>query len=169
MTNTFTLRPETAADRADVATVLARSYLGHGAAAIAMVSSLRELPGFKPELSLVGTIHNKVSAFAVLTPVQVGGKAAAALLLAPIAIDPQNTEASAASWVNVVLTEVARQGHRYVLVQGEPGVYLPHGFVPARDHGINGNNDDDDSLLLLKDITPTTPITLKGEVEYPHV
>ena len=50
MTNPFATRPETTADRADVATVLSRTYLADGAAAIALVSSLREMPGFKPEL-----------------------------------------------------------------------------------------------------------------------
>lgn len=168
MTNPFTIRPETASDRAAVATVLARSYLGDGAAAIAMLSNLRELPGFKPDLALVGVVEKKVSAFAALTPVKVGGKNAAALLLAPIALDPQNPDLTAAHWVDTVLAEVARQGHRYVLVQGAPGVYLPQGFIAAKDLGIISNTDDDDSQLLAKDLTPQTPSTLKGEVEYPH-
>lgn len=168
MTNPFTIRAETATDRADVATVLARSYLGDGAAAIIMLSNLRELPAFKQDLALVGIIESKVSAFAALTPVKVGTKTDAALLLAPIAVDPQTTAATAAFWVDAVLHEVARQKHRFVLVQGAPGVYQPHGFVPARNLNIHTTGEDDENLLLVKDLNPNGPVNINGEVEYPH-
>jgi len=169
MTNPFTTRPETLADRAAVATVLSRTYLADGAAAIALISALREMPGFMPELSLVGTIGNKVSGFATLTKVAVGGKPGAALLLSPIAIDTSNPDATPTHWVEAVLAEVSRQGYRYVLVQGEPAVYLPCGFVPAKTIGVfDGNSSDSHSQLLVKDLLPATPATLKGEVEYPH-
>ena len=169
MTNPFATRPETVADRADVATVLSRTYLADGAAAIALVSALREMPGFMPELALVGTISNKISAFAALTKVAVGGKPGAALLLSPIAIDTQNPSANPTHWVEAVLSEVGRQGYRYVLVQGDPGVYLPCGFVPAKTLGVfDGNSSDNHSQLLVKDLLPSTPATLQGEVEYPN-
>jgi predicted N-acetyltransferase YhbS len=169
MTNPFTIRPETLADRAAVATVLARTYLADGAAAIAMLSALRDMPGFMPELALVGSINSKISAFAALTKVAVGGKPGAALLLSPIALDTQNPEATNTHWVEAVLAEVGRLGHRYVLVQGEPGVYLPCGFVPAKTLGVfDSSSEDSRSQLLVKDLAPSTPATLQGEVEYPH-
>lgn len=169
MTKTpLTIRPEAPADRAAIATVLARGYLGNGAAAIAMLSDLREFRSFQKNLALVGLVNKQVVAFAALTPVKVGDKPAAALLLAPITLDPQQPDLAPGDWLETLLTEVARQGHRYLLVQGQPAMYLPHGFAPARDHYIDGGHDEEDNLLLVKDLAPSTPFNLKGEVEYPH-
>lgn len=168
MTNPFQIRAETPADRAAVATVLARSYQADGAAAIALACRLRTQPAFNPQLALVGLVDNKIVACATLTPVTVGAHPEAALMLAPVALDPQHPDVTPALWVEALLAEVARQPYRYVLVQGDPAVYQPHQFVAATTLSVTGEADAEQSVLMVKDLHPHQPAALRGRIEYPQ-
>lgn len=164
----FTLRPEKAAERAGIATLLARAYGGVAVQVIELISNLRRLPTYKPELACVGVTDRKLSAYALFTPVTVGGQPHAALLLAPVAMDPTVVGNLAPSvWLQQILSHVARQGFRYVLVQGDPKVYLPEGFVPASNLGVTGHTAPVGELLLVKDLHPGRPPSLSGAIEYP--
>ena len=164
----FTLRPEKPAERAAIATLLARAYGAAAVGVIELIGTLRRLPSYKPELTCVGITDRKIGAYALFTPVMVGSQPHAALLLAPVAMDPNVVGNLAPSvWLQQVLTHVTRQGFRYVLVQGDPKVYLPEGFVPATNLGVTGATPPTGELLLVKDLHPGRPTSLSGAVVYP--
>jgi predicted N-acetyltransferase YhbS len=159
------LRPETAADRSAIATLIARTYLASGARLIEMTGLLRDLPQYKPELGVLAEIpeHEAPVAYALFTPVTVGGKDGA-VLLAPLAMDTDQPDLDYNAFLHLAIDHVRALGYKAVLMHGVADMYAEDGFEAASAHGIKGGISYPGADLLLK---PLGAFGLKGEVAYP--
>ncbi|MBI1364273.1 MAG: hypothetical protein GC134_09840 [Proteobacteria bacterium] len=159
------LRHETATDRSAIATLIARTYLASGAKLIEMTGLLRDLPQYKPELGVIGELDNETPpvAYALFTPVKVGGKDGV-VLLAPLALDTDQPELDYNAFLHSAIEHVKKLGYKAVLMHGVPEMYVDDGFEPAADVGIKGSISYPGTALLVKNFG-TVPT---GDVAYPE-
>ncbi len=159
----WTTRPETAADAADIHSVnLAAFPTPHEAD---LVDALREDPSWIPGLSMVAEAPDgTVVAYALLTRCSIDG--APALTLGPCAVLPEYQRSGAGSAVVVAVLDAARaQGESLVLCLGHPEYYPRFGFRPASRWGIRpGFEVPDEAMMALPLDEAPVPA---GTIEYP--
>ncbi|MFE0462231.1 GNAT family N-acetyltransferase [Kitasatospora sp. NPDC058965] len=146
MPTDWTVRTETAADRAAVRAVHLAAF--ETAAEADLVDALRADADWIPELSLVveapdGALVGHV----LLTRCRIGGQPA--LCLAPVAVLPAHQGAGAGSaGIRAALAAARERGERAVTVLGHPGYYPRFGFVRASAHGIRPPMEVPDEAMM---------------------
>jgi predicted N-acetyltransferase YhbS len=155
------LREEQAADRAAVATLIARTYQTTAVQVIELASQLRHLEG---AVGLVGELAGAASAYTLLVPVTITGEATAALL-APIAVDMRQEELDFDGWLTAVKEAAQQRGVRYLLLHGEIDAFTAQGFVPAAQHQLTGQT----AGLLACDLATGDAAPQGGVITLPSV
>lgn len=101
--------------------------------------SYRYRDGIDPVASLgfVARCHGGIVGTIRFWPVAIGPRPHAALLLGPLAVSLEHQRAGLGGRLMQRGLDAARaEGHRIVLLVGDPDYYGRFGFAPAADHGI---------------------------------
>lgn len=134
--NAFTLRPETEADRAAVATLLARMYQLEGVKAIEIAAHLRAEEEYQPSHTLIAESEGKPVACAFFSPVQVGTDSSGVLLALLAVVDPEQLDIM--DFLKQSIAKITQEDVNYVLMQGHAENFESLGFVIAETKGISG-------------------------------
>tara|TARA_B100000609_G_C17169339_1_gene410728 strand:+ start:656 stop:1162 length:507 start_codon:yes stop_codon:yes gene_type:complete len=162
----LTIRPEKPEERSRLATIIARTYRGAGARTIEVAGKLRDLPQYVQDLSLVGEQDGEAVAFVMFTPVKVGARDSAALLMAPIAVDPQQENLDVEGFIQQALGKAKEKGYGYVLLHGDAEEYEKYGFKSAKEHGVQSELRLPGVELLVCQLDDKAE-ELAGKVDYP--
>ncbi|MEU1707121.1 N-acetyltransferase [Streptomyces sp. NPDC005706] len=163
MRDTWTTRPETAADAAAVREIHLAAFdtpLEAG-----LVDALRADPAWIDGLSWVSTGTDGTPAgHALLTRCHIGD--VPALCLGPVAVRPEHQRAGAGSAaVRAALRAAGSLGERHVVVLGHPEYYPRFGFVRASAHGIRLTIDVPDEAVMALALDAGSPLPA-GTVRY---
>lgn len=135
----MTIRPERPGDQAAIRAVHERAF-GRPQEAN-LVDALRTLDAFEPRLSLVADDGDVIVGHVLFTETAIGG--ATALVLAPLAVDPEcQGRGVGGELVRNGLSVAEQLGYPVVLVLGDTAYYPRFGFEPAAPHGIRSPYDD---------------------------
>jgi len=159
------LRTERDEDRSQIATLIARTYLENGAKLIEMTGLLRDLPAYKAAHGVIAEVDDTLCAYALFTPLAVGGSKGA-VLLAPLAMDPERPDVDYNGFMHKAIDEMKTLGFKAVLMHGVAQMYEDDGFKPASTFGIKGSISYPGADLLLKPLADSMPLT--GDVTYPE-
>lgn len=162
----MTIRPETAADRSRVATLIARTYATEGAKVIEITSKLREAVGYDKELGFVSD-NDSVDAFVLFTPLKVGGREDQALLLAPFAVDTHEENFDAKSFVEGAIDKVAKKGYRYIFLLGHLEELGEENYSTIDSLSLELEEGIASAHILVKDLGDEHGDALEGVVELP--
>lgn len=158
------LRPETDQDRSAIATLIARTYLENGAKLIEMTGLLRDLPQYRHDLGVLAETEAGPVAYALFTPLEIGGSEGA-VLLAPLAMDTDQPELDYNTFMHQAIERVKDMGFKAVLMHGAADMYADDGFVPATKHGIVSSISYPGATLLIKPLVEGIDMT--GDIAYP--
>ena len=161
------IRCETANDRGRVATLIARTYGAQGAHVIELTGRLRAESSPKNELGFVAEVESEVEAYALFTPLQAGSSDHSAALLAPFAVNIQNTDFDAQSFVRSAIDKVKEQGFRYVFLLGLPQELEEDGFLPAEESGLSFEKGVETGHILVRDFGDKCGASIEGEIQLP--
>lgn len=162
--NAFTLRPETEADRAAVATLLARMYQLEGVKAIEIAAHLRAEDDYQPNHTLIAESEGKPVACAFFSPVHVGADNSGMLLALLAVTDAEKVDIM--TFLTQSIANITQEGVNYVLMQGHAENFAELGFVTAESKGISGIPTTNDGAALL--VKPIGKAALpKGSVNMP--
>jgi putative acetyltransferase len=135
-----------------------------------LVETIRQSPGFTPELSLVAIEDGQVIGHVLFSPIRIETEIgdAAALALAPIAVRPEAQNRGIGSQlIRHGLDECRRLGHRIVVLIGHSNYYPRFGFSPARAMGLEAPFPIPDDVFMALELVPGALKGVKGTVRYP--
>ena len=161
--STLTIRREEAADRGQIASLIAKTYLADGVNIIEVTSALRDEAG-ENSLGIVGAVDGKAVIYALFTPTQVADSKTDAVLLTPFAFDVSYAESGLEGFMDQALEVVAGEGYTHVLALGNIVDMQADGYMLAESLNINLDKDAGASLLV-KPLKETT--SLSGTVHLP--
>ncbi len=116
---------------------------------------LREGAGFIPELSLVAWEDGVMRGSLRFWPIEIGDARTPALLLGPLAVDPeQRGRGIALRLMELSLEKAAELGHRIVVLVGDEPYYAKAGFSAAAARGLRMPGPVDRARLLARELTP---------------
>ncbi|MCE1237708.1 MAG: N-acetyltransferase [Hyphomicrobiales bacterium] len=119
------IRPQTAADLAAIEALHEHAF-GPGRH-VRTASRLREGVEADPDLSLVAIVRDRLAGSVTMTPIVIG--AAPALLLGPLAVDPDfEGKGVGGRLVRATLERARAAGHRLALLVGDASYYGRFGF-----------------------------------------
>lgn len=152
-TQDIIVRTESAGDVKAIDVVNLSAFEGEAEAQL--VGTMRQLPGFSPELSLVAELNGRIVGHALLTRVplqQEGGRATSVLALGPMSVVPSQSHRGIGSALIRAATERARAlGLGAIVVAGHPEYYHRLGFQPAVQSGVSSNlRLPEDALTVLE-------------------
>ncbi len=159
------IRNEKPEDRAEIATLIARTYMSDGVEVIEKTGILRDMPAYDTKHTFVAEEDGEMLAYALFTLLKVGDNGEA-LLLAPLAIDT-NKEFDIAGFLSEIFETLKNQGHNYILMHGDVNQYKDLGFVDAKKMGIDDGLSVEGVDLMIKNISDT-PVTEIGMVDLPE-
>ncbi|WGF89315.1 GNAT family N-acetyltransferase [Marinivivus vitaminiproducens] len=117
-----------------------------------------------PDLAFVALIGRRVVGTIRFWPILVGREGTPALLLGPLAVLPAlKGRGIGRALVRYALNEASLQGHRAVLLVGDPAYYRVFGFEPAADHGLAMPGEDTARLQVMA-LAPDGLADFGGEV-----
>jgi putative acetyltransferase len=160
-----TLRPEIAADHAEVRRV---NELAFGRPAEAdLVDAVRAAGA--ATLSLVAVHEGRVVGHILFSPVTVASPSGdfVAVGLAPMAVLPEVQKQGVGSLlVRAGLDNLRRAGHEIVVVLGHPEYYPRFGFGRSRAHGIRWEHKAPDEAFMVMELRPGALGGRGGVVRY---
>lgn len=165
MTATWTTRPETPADVAEIRAVNLAAF--PTAEEADLVDALRADPdAWLPGLSWVTAAPGGgIAGFALLTRCHVDD--APALALAPCAVRPEyQRQGAGTAAIRAALAAAGGQGENLVLVLGHAEYYPRFGFTPASGYGIRPPFEVADEYMMALTLDPTRPVP-NGTIRYP--
>ena len=133
----ITIRPETRADRDEIAEVIERAFGSPDEARL--VDAIRASDDYIAELALVATLQDTVVGQVMISKCAVVGDdtTTPAVMLSPLAVDPEHQRAGiGALLVRTVADRAADLGHPFVVLEGDPRYYSRFGFEPAARFGV---------------------------------
>ena len=145
--STLTVRREEPADRGQIATLIAKTYLVDGVHMIETTADLRD-EGAHKSLGVVGAVDGKAVIYALFTPIKVADTQDAAVLLTPFAFDIDFADAGLEGFMDDALQMVAAEGYSHVLALGNIVEMQADGYMLAENMNINLDTDMDASLLV---------------------
>lgn len=158
MTSAVTTRPATEMDRAAVQSLLSSAFAGLDE--VQLVEALYSDPAYIPDLDMVATMQDNVVGHILFTRAHIQeslpgsiSRRTPAVLLAPLAVDPEYQEAGVGSILVREGCERARMiGEKIVLVLGHPEYYPRFGFVQAMPYGIKPPHDVPGEAWMAKEL-----------------
>ncbi len=169
---TATVRPETVADHAVIAEVVAAAFGSDTEAEL--VTRIRASEWYVPDLALVGVVDGRVVGHVMIsraTLVHEAGERMIAML-SPLAVAPAvQRQGIGGLLVRAATSRAAAMGEPLVILEGSPAYYSRLGFVHSAAHGIHIELPDwapaeAAQVMLLPTYDPDDP-TLRGRVVYP--
>lgn len=155
------IRPETAADQ-DAIEVLHDHVFGPGRFA-RTAARLREGVAADPELSLVATIDERLAGSVKITPIHIG--AAPALLLGPLAVDPDfENRGIGRALVRATIAAAKARGHELMLLVGDAPYYGPLGFHAVSPQKVRLPGPVDPRRVLLAELVEGAAGRAEGPV-----
>jgi len=173
MTPAAYIRNEQPADYAAIGEVITQAFARDSEARL--VSALRELPSFEPQLSLVAEVEGRIVGHILFSTVTVGsamGDARSALALAPLAVLPGfQRQGVGGRLVRAGLEVCGRRAACVVIVVGHPDYYPRFGFGPARQWGLEAPFPVRDAAFMAMLVGAPEdapwPDGVNGLIEYP--
>ena len=157
----FTVRPETAADRAGIRATVGAAFETDAEARL--VDALREHGDAM--ISLVAVRDDAVLGHVLLSVARVGG--VPVLALAPVAVTPEyQRRGIGRALIDAALERARAMGFGAVVVLGHPSYYPRFGFVPAGPHGIECPYDAPADAFMVLELSPGALGQLSGPVVY---
>jgi putative acetyltransferase len=142
----LTIRPEEAADRDAIRSVVAAAFPNDVEARL--VDALRD--NGRLLLSLVADRDGVVVGHVGISPVTLDGNAAG-VGLAPLAVTPGCQRNGIGSALVQELVAQCRAGdRRFIVVLGEPAYYLRFGFTPAAERGLGNEYGAGAEFMVLE-------------------
>ncbi|TDD86724.1 GNAT family N-acetyltransferase [Actinomadura rubrisoli] len=163
MGETWTTRPETAADAGAVRRVVLAAFPTPLEADL--VDALRQDAAWLPGLSFVAeTPDGEIAGYTLLTRCRIGG--GDALALGPVAVLPEyQRKGAGGAAVRAALEAAAGRGERLVVVLGHPEYYPRFGFERASERGIRTSFDVPDDALMALVLDEAGPVP-SGTIAY---
>jgi putative acetyltransferase len=156
------LRFENAADIPSIHEVVLTAF-GRDAEAN-LVDALRRSNSLT--LSVVAELEARVVGHIGYSPIVIGD-GHEALALAPLAVVPDfQCQGIGTALVRWSLEECRRQGHRLVIVLGEPGYYGRFGFSPAAASHIECPFPVPSEAFMMLELVPNSAVGCRGVVRY---
>ncbi len=116
---------------------------------------LREGVGFIPDLSLVAWEDGVMRGSLRYWPIEIGDTRTSAILLGPLAVDPeQRGRGIALRLMELSLEKAAALGHRIVVLVGDEPYYARVGFSAAAARGLRMPGPVDRTRLLARELVP---------------
>lgn len=146
MTNEVTIgridvRPEVPADHLVISAVVTSAF---GSAHEArLVAAIRSSPEYIADLAMVAIADGDVIGHVMISGCELRrsrppGAVESAVMLSPLAVDPDHQGCGVGSrLVRAVTERAAQQGHRFVVLEGDPRYYGRFGFEPASRYGLD--------------------------------
>jgi putative acetyltransferase len=168
------IRPEALRDHQAIDDLVTRAF---GSPAEArLVEALRESSAYIPDLALVAAVGPKVVGHVMIGTCDVvcdaepdAGSSVSAVMLAPLAVDPDHQRAGIGGRLVREATErAAGAGHALVVLEGDPAYYSRFGFEPADRFGLRLPLPDwapAEAAQVLR-LRPDLPVP-SGRVVYP--
>ena len=145
------IRPQTADDLAAIEALHEHAF-GPGRFA-RTASRLREGVAADPDLSLVAIVGGRLAGSVTMTPIAIG--AAPALLLGPLAVDPDfENRGIGGRLVRDTLERARALGHRLVLLVGDPPYYGRFGFRHIGPESVQMPGPVDPRRVLVAELAP---------------
>lgn len=164
------IRPETPGDHRAIADVVTRAF---GSPAEArLVEAIRASPEYLRDLALVALVDDHVVGHVMIsrcTLLDVAGGESTAVMLSPLAVDPDHQGGGLGGrLVREVTSRASAAGHSFVVLEGDPSYYSRFGFEPAGRYDIELPLPDwapPEAAQVLR-LQPDTPVP-SGRVVYP--
>jgi predicted N-acetyltransferase YhbS len=164
----YAIRSETLEDRAEVARLIARTYLAEGAKVISTTSQLRDLAEYDSDLGVLAEQNGKGAAYALFTPVKVDDADKVGVMMAPLAVDTALEAFDLADFLGKAADKVKEKGFRYVFALGDADDMAAAGFEKADTIGLTLDAESAGTFLV-KDLTPEAGDKVVGQVKCPEV
>lgn len=135
-----------------------------------LVDTIRQSPGFTPELSLVAVDAGRVVGHVLFSPIRIETASGdvPVLSLAPVAVRPEAQNRGIGSQlIQQGLDECRRLGHAIVVLIGHPNYYPRFGFSPARAMGLEAPFPIPDEAFMALELVPGALAGVTGLVRYP--
>jgi putative acetyltransferase len=163
------IRPEKPQDYAGVHEVNRLAFRRESEARL--IENLRGSPGFVPELSLVAVGGKNVVGHILFIPICIETPDGdfPALVMAPMAVRPEQREDIGVRLMRQGLKECQRWGYRCVVAIGVPEYYTHFGFVPAPRRGLRLSFGVSGGDLMVLELTLGALNGVKGTVKFPPV
>ena len=163
------IRPETVSDFTEIDHINQAAFEGDGE--VVLVRSLRNNPGFIPELSLVAELVDKLVGYILMFPVLVkrSEKIFSVLSLGPMAVKPGYQNQGIGKKLVQSGLEVGKGlGFPAVVVLGHPWFYPKFGFKPASKWNITCPFEAPDDAFMAIELKKNALENISGEVIYPE-
>lgn len=136
-----------------------------------LVDRIRASEEYVPDLSLVYEEEGRVLGHALFSKavIREGEQQHEVIVLAPIAVEPQSQRNGIGSRL---IAEGAKRcealGYELVLLIGHPDYYPKHGFVPARQYGLELTQFPvPDEVFMVRELVQGALGRIRGELQYP--
>lgn len=140
-----------------------------GEAEAKLISELRTLSGYNPELSLVAEFNGRIVGHLMLSPVVLKSSAGETrmLALAPMSVVPSQSHRGIGSeLVEAAVAKASAMGYGAIIVAGHPDFYSRFGFGPAQANNVRCNLPVPEDVVLVREIVAGT-LGDGGVVHYP--
>lgn len=160
-------RCEQPADSGQIEHLLDRAF-GPGRFA-KTVYRLREGTDFIPELSMVAGEDGVMRGSLRYWPVEIGDARTPALLLGPLAVDPEHRgRGIALRLMQESLEKAATMGHKIVVLVGDEPYYARVGFSAAAARALRMPGPVDRARLLARELVPGALAEISGLIHKAH-
>jgi predicted N-acetyltransferase YhbS len=157
----ITILPETPDDAAAIERLHERTF-GPGRFA-RTAFRIREKLAHRLDLSFTARIGTLLVGSVQLTPIRIGDTAA--LLLGPLTIEPPFRERGIGqALIQRALAEARKQGHRLIVLVGNPAYYAKAGFRPAPKDQIAMPGPVDPARLLVAELVEDAFAGVSGAI-----
>jgi predicted N-acetyltransferase YhbS len=157
----LTILPETAADTPAIERLHERTF-GPGRFA-RTAFRVREKLVHRLDLSFTARIGTLLVGSVQLTPIRIGETAA--LLLGPLTVEPPFRERGIGqALIERAVAEARQQGHRLVVLVGNPAYYAKAGFRPAAKDQITMPGPVDPARLLVAELVVDACAGVSGAI-----
>ncbi len=141
------LRGETSADRANVATLIARTYGTAAAEIIEKTGILRTEDAFGEPYGYVWEEEGHLKAYALCSPVVNGGSV---IFMAPLAFDFLDEDFDFSGFLPSVFEAAEKRGVEAIVIAGDAEQNVEAGFKRAADMAVTSNKTIPGGELLVK-------------------
>ncbi len=159
------ITPINATNRANAATLVAKSYGADAVQIIKTMADLRSHADYDAKLDvLVQTEDNETIGYANMMPVRAGSPQA--VLLAPLALDVDKNQELLQQVIPTLANYAKEQHLDYLLMHARPEDYAEFGFKPV-ESAVQGLNLPDDVKILAFATHDQTP-DFEEKISYPE-